>query len=84
MRRRMGMGVWFLAVGLAGSPPALAQKSDSFQEAIDLKRYRKGSVAWDTQELIASGLTALHEEHQQILKKLEELERQLSQLKQRV
>ena len=53
---------------------------DSFQRAVDPGRFRKGNPDWDTQELIASGLAALHEEHAQILKQIEELKTAVSRL----
>ena len=53
---------------------------DEFRDAVDLSRYRKGNLEWDTQELIASGLTALHEEHQRILLRLDEIQDRLSRL----
>lgn len=80
MRRWNGITAGFLAAWLAGSSLALAQ-GDSFEEAVNLKRLRKGNVDWETQELIASGMTALHEEHQRILKELEELKTEIQKLK---
>lgn len=53
---------------------------DSFRRAVDPGRFRKGNPDWDTQQLIASGLTALHEEHAQILKQIEELKTAVSRL----
>lgn len=63
------------------APKEEAKEEETF-EAVDLKRFRKGRIDWDTQELIASGLTALHQEHREILKGLEELRTQLGQLAQ--
>ena len=60
-----------------------SSKGDSFQEVVDLQRFRKGNIDWDTQELIAGGLTALHEEHQRILKELEELKTEIHHLKEK-
>ena len=54
-----------------------------FSRAVDLQRFRKGSIAWDTQELIESGLTALHEEHQQILRELEDIKRRITHLEEK-
>ena len=58
-------------------PPVGKSRSYSadaaFEEAVDLKRFRKGNPDWDTQELVVSGMTALHQEHVQILKELAEL-----------
>ncbi|MBI3312508.1 MAG: hypothetical protein HYZ88_03170 [Candidatus Omnitrophica bacterium] len=82
-----------LAVGLAVSSAAFAQyrppprretappEKDSFSDSVDLERFRKGNIDWDTQELIASGMTALHEEHQRILQELEELQTEIRNLK---
>ncbi len=58
-----------------------SQQSDSFRDAVDLERFRKGHEDWDTQALVASGLTALHEEHVQILRELEALRSEIKQLK---
>lgn len=58
-----------------------SKEEDSFQDAVDLRRFRRGNVDWDTQELIASGLTALHKEHQEILKELRELRYEIQKLK---
>lgn len=79
-----------LAIALGGNL-ALAQyrpaprkdapaEADSFEDAVDLGRFRKGNIGWDTQELIHSGLTALHAENQQILKELREIRERLSRL----
>ena len=57
----------------SSSAKGASSESDGFERAVDLKRFRKGTIEWDTQELIASGLSALHREHQQILRELEEL-----------
>lgn len=64
-------------------------EADTFEEEVSLKRFRKtGNIGWDTQELLHSGLTALHEEHQEILKELRErmesLESRLKGLEQRL
>ena len=62
---------------------ALAQKSgegDSFYASVDLARFRRGNGEWDTQELIASGLTALHQEHVQILRELGEIKSRIARL----
>ncbi len=52
----------------------------SFEEAVDLKKFRQGNPDWDTQELLKSGLTALHREHEQILIRLAEIKASLEQL----
>ena len=54
--------------------------SDRFGEAVDLSRVRKGNLEWDTQQLIASGLTALHEEHLRILEKLDQMQARLERM----
>ena len=40
---------------------------DSFSRAVDPKRFRTGNIEWDNQELIVSGLTALHKEHLKLM-----------------
>ena len=62
---------------------ALAQKAaqeDPFGAAVDLARFRKGNGEWDTQELVASGLTALHQENVQILKELQDIKSKIARL----
>lgn len=56
------------------------EEAAPFEESVDLERFRKGHVGWDTQELLASGLTALHREHEEILKELRELRAAISRL----
>ena len=51
--------------------------SDRFSDAVNLSRFRKGNTEWDTQELIVSGLTALHEENVRILNRLDRIESRL-------
>ena len=58
-----------------------SSEDNSFGESVDLKKFRKGNIEWDTQELIASGMTALHEEHTKILKELESIKKQMEELK---
>ena len=53
---------------------------DQFNRAVDLRRFRKGNYAWDTQELIASGFTALHRENREILRELEEIKSRITRL----
>ncbi len=60
------------------------EPADEFGDAVSLKRFRRGSIGWDTQELIASGLTALHKEHLEILKELRELRGKLGELQGRL
>lgn len=57
-----------------------AERPATFEEAVDLSRYRKGNLEWDTQELIASGMKALHEEQLRILEKLDRIESRLNKL----
>lgn len=52
----------------------------AFSGAVDPNRFRTGNPDWDTQEMLASGLTALHAEHLRILEELEQLKRELRQL----
>ncbi len=54
--------------------------SDRFNDAVDLSRFRKGNYEWDTQALIVSGLTALHEDQVRILEQLDQIESRLKQL----
>ena len=54
---------------------------DSFEKAVDLERFRKGNADWDTQELIASGIAALHQDHLRILRELEELKSEIRTVK---
>ncbi len=64
-------------------PPAPKEEppeEDTFEEAVDLRRFRKGRIDWDTQELITSGLTALHRENQKILEALAALRTKQDQL----
>lgn len=66
-------------------PPAAVKaeassREDDFDRSVDLKRFRKGTPNWDTQELLASGLTALHREHVRILQELQELKSAVNRL----
>ena len=92
--KTMGMpalGILFLGVLLAAvtaqaeyltpSGEAAGQTGDSFRKTVDPRRFRKGNPDWDTQELIAGGLTALHEEHLRMFKEIEELKSELARLK---
>ena len=58
-----------------------AEDADSFEEAIDLRRFRKGNIAWDTQELIASGFKALHEEHLRLTQAVRALQTAVNELR---
>ncbi len=60
------------------------ESADEFGDAVSLKQFRRGNIGWDTQELIASGLTALHKEHLEILKELRELRGKLEELQQKM
>lgn len=60
-------------------------ETDEFGEAVSLKRFRKtGNTGWDTQELLHSGFTALHEDHQELLKKMDLLEERLRGLERKL
>ena len=78
---------WDVAQAQYRPPPASREEvssgRDHFEEAVDLKRFRKGNAEWDTQELVASGLAALHEDHVRILKELREIKAALKQLEQK-
>ena len=82
--RRLNFTVMGLVIILAGVwGIALAQKAgegDSFNASVDLARFRRGNGEWDTQELVASGLTALHQENVQILKELQDIKSRLARL----
>ena len=65
-----------------GSSRSSSQDS-KFEDAVDLARFRKGNPDWDSQRLVVSGLTALHQEHQQILKELEEMKSAMRKLAER-
>ena len=57
-----------------------AYDHSNFDEAVNLQRFRKGNPEWDTQELIASGLRALHQENMEILRELGDLRKKVEQL----
>ncbi len=57
-----------------------ASKQDNFNSAVNLKKFRTGNPDWDTQELVSSGLTALHQEHLRILEELDKLRAQISDI----
>ena len=61
-----------------------SSKEDGFDRAVDPARFRKGNFEWDTQELIKSGLTALHRDHVQILKDLAALQVEVERLAEEV
>ena len=79
--------VCFSAAQAQYRPPprreAPAREEDFFGEAVDLERFRRSNGEWDTQALIASGLAALHQEHQRILKELSEIKTELRNLKEK-
>lgn len=90
--RRWMIGIGVLSLGLAGLPGAAQAQyrpsprreeppeAERFDDAVNLKRFRKGNIGWDTQELIASGMKALHEEQLRILEKLDRIESRLNEL----
>ncbi len=89
MKRRVVIGMVVCALAALGGVARAEYKKPSsgpaesparFEEAMDLSRYRKGNLEWDTQELIASGMKALHEEHLRILDKLDRIESRLNKL----
>lgn len=57
-----------------------AEESSAFDRAVDLNRFRRGNPEWDTQELIASGLKALHQEHQVLLRQIKALSARIDNL----
>lgn len=84
------VGIWLGSIAQAQyRPPPGSRGYDSseaegeFSDSVDLDRFRKGNIEWDTQELIASGFTALHREHQEILRQLKEIKAELASLKER-
>ena len=81
------MGTSLLLPGAARAQAGSSAQGDaadsgdgSFQRSVNPVRFRKGNPEWDTQEMIASGLTALHEEHVRILKEIEELKTAVTKL----
>lgn len=60
------------------------EESHTFEEAVDLNRFRDGNMAFETQELIASGFKALHEDNLKILKEIEELKVKMRTLEERL
>ena len=81
-RSMMSVMVWILAfVMVLGVALAVrAAQEDSFGVAVDLNRFRRGNGEWDTQELVASGLTALHQENVQILREIQEIKSKIARL----
>ncbi len=57
----------------SGKGRTAAQRSDGFDQAVDLDKFRKGNPDWDTQELIASGFREIHQENIKILQELRDL-----------
>ena len=88
MKRMRVIGIACILAALCGVARADYQRpsrepagpAGSFDEAVDPSRYRKGHSDWDTQELIAGGLKALHEEQMRILEKLDRIESRLNEL----
>ncbi len=92
MKRLLGFLV-FCAALAGGSAAVMAEyrpppkqkqgtgeESGWFSDAVDLSRHRTGNSDWDTQQLIADGLTALHEEQVKILSKLDQIEARLERM----
>jgi len=79
--------LWGVAQAQYRPPAAVKSESssreDDFDRSVDLKRFRKGTPDWDTQELLASGLTALHREQVEILRELRELKSAVDRLEKR-
>ena len=73
---RFGM-IFAVLAALSGASRA---EERTFDEAVDPARFRKGNVSWDTQELVASGMRALHEEQVRILNQLDRIESRLERL----
>lgn len=86
--RRLAFGFLVLCAVLGGLSSAAraeeAEPTGSFADSVDLSRFRKGNSGWDTQELIASGLTALHEENIRILNKLDQIQSRLERLEKKI
>ncbi len=57
------------------------EQTDNFSQAVDLTRFRRGNIEWDTQELVSSGFLAVHKDHLQLLKEIQELQQQVKELK---
>lgn len=80
---------WGVAQAQYRPPPASrayessGSEEEGFERAVDLTRFRRGNMEWDTQELIASGFTALHREHVRILKELAELKSAVKRLEEK-
>ena len=69
--------------------PAPAEKKepkaekDEFEKKLNLERYRDGQIHFETQQLIVNGLTALHEEHVEILEELRDLKARIARLEEK-
>ncbi|MCM8812009.1 MAG: hypothetical protein NC910_03050 [Candidatus Omnitrophica bacterium] len=85
------VGAWMAVFFLAGFVEAAyddrstdrygeMDEESTFEEAVDLERFRQGNELWDTQELIASGFKALHKDNERILKELERLKAAVERL----
>ena len=85
--------VMLLSVGLFGVAQAArsyertgssgsghASEEGGFDESVDPANFRKGNFEWDTQELIASGFKALHQDNERILRELADLKASLRKL----
>ena len=90
MKRTLMIGIGVCILATLGGPARAeykrptaskpAEPAGSFDEAVDPARYRKGNSDWDTQELIAGGFRALHEEQLRILETLDRMESRLNEL----
>ena len=79
-RTLMGMLIFSMALAALWGVALADYSRDNFERAVDLKRFRKGNLEWDTQELISSGMTALHQEHLQILEEIAQLKEAVKRL----
>ncbi len=57
-----------------------ADQTDDFSQSVDLSRFRRGNIEWDTQELVASGFQALHRDHVKMMEQLEEIKAALKEI----
>ena len=73
-------GLWGIARAEGGASRKSAEPAETFDETVDPSRFRKGNPDWDTQNLIANGMKALHEEQIRILDKLGRIESRLEKL----
>lgn len=57
-----------------------SSENNSFDESVDPENFRHGNFEWDTQELIAGGFKALHQDHEKILRDLADVKASLKKL----